>query len=187
MARTVTPALFFEQAMATLAGPGLPALRIGRLCAALGVTSGSFYHHFGSWEGFVRAFLDHWAREESDRVVEMVARRPDPDERVVLLKHLALALPHGAETAIRRWAGTDPTVAAAQERVDEGRRRTLREVLAPVVGDTLAPTLGEVGMSILVGHQQLHGHGPPVDLAAQLDQFELLVRTHAGAPVSGGG
>lgn len=185
MARTVTPALFFEQAMTTLAGPGLPALRIGRLCTALGVTSGSFYHHFGSWEGFVRAFLDHWAREESDRVEGMVARC-DPDERVVLLKHLALALPHEAETAIRRWAGTDAVVAAAQVRVDEGRRRTLRAVLAPVVGEALAPTLGEVGMSILVGHQQLHGHGPPVDLAAQLDQFELLVRTHAGAPVSGG-
>ena len=186
MARTVTPALFFEAAMTTLAGPGLPALRIGRLCAALGVTSGSFYHHFGSWEGFVRALLDHWAREESERVVAMVAERSDPDERVVLLKHLALALPHDAETAIRRWAGTDTVVAEAQERVDEGRRRTLRQVLAPVVGEALAVTLSEVGMSILVGHQQLHGHGPVVDLGPQLDQFELLVRTHAGTPVSGG-
>lgn len=180
MARSATPEMFFDQAMRTLAGPGLPALRIGRLCAAVGVTSGSFYHHFGNWDGFVAALLEHWAIEEVDRIVALVAGRPDPFERVELLKRLALTLPHEAETAIRRWAGTDPVVAAAQARVDDGRRAALREILAPVVPDAARrATLAEVGMSILVGHQQLHGGGPAVDLSDQLDQFELLVRAHA--------
>ena len=180
MAHSVTPGMFFDQAMRTLAGPGLPALRIGRLCAAVGVTSGSFYHHFGNWDGFVAALLEHWTTEEVDRIVAMVSARPDPVERVELLKRLALTLPHGAETAIRRWAGTDAVVAAAQARVDERRRHALREILAPLVGDpTVGATLAEVGMSILVGHQQLHGTGPAVDLDVQLDQYELLVRAHA--------
>ena len=180
MARTATPETFFAAAMRLLAGPGLPALRIGRLCHEVGVTSGSFYHHFGSWDGFVAALLEHWATEEVDRPLELVRRVEDPVERVTLLKGLALTIPHEAETAIRRWAGTDEAVAAAQQRVDDGRREAVREVIAPLLDDpTLTATLAEVGLSLLVGHQQLHHGGPAVDLAAQLDQFELLVRTHS--------
>jgi AcrR family transcriptional regulator len=180
MARTASPADFFGAAMCLLAGPGLPALRIGRLCREVGVTSGSFYHHFGNWDGFVAALLDHWATEEVDRLLELVRREQDPMERVELLKGLALTVPHDAETAIRRWAGTDEVVAAAQQRVDDRRREAVREVLTPLIADAqLTATLAEVGLSLLVGHQQLHGGGPAVDLAAQLDQFALLVRSHA--------
>jgi AcrR family transcriptional regulator len=185
MARSATPETYFDAAMRLLAGPGLPTLRIGRLCREVGVTSGSFYHHFGSWDGFVAALLEHWAAEEVDRPLELVRRAEveDPGERVTLLKGLALTIPHAAETAIRRWAGSDPAVAAAQQRVDDGRRAAVREVIAPLVGDeTLTATLAEVGLSLLVGHQQLHHAGPPVDLAAQLDLFEVLVRSHARWP-----
>ena len=183
MTRSVTRGTFFDQAMRTLAGPGLPALRIGRLCAAVGVTSGSFYHHFGSWDGFVAALLEHWTTEEVDRIAAMVSARPDPVERVEMLKRLALTVPHDAETAIRRWAGTDPVVAAAQRQVDERRRRTLRDVLGGLIADEdLCATLAEVGMSILVGHQQLHRTGPGPDLDLQFDQYEILVRRHALEP-----
>ena len=185
MARSATPETFFAAAMRLLAGPGLPSLRIGRLCREVGVTSGSFYHHFGSWDGFVVALLEHWAAEEVDRPLELVRRAEvqDPGERVTLLKGLALTIPHDAETAIRRWAGSDAAVAAAQQRVDDGRRAAVREVIAPLIDDeTLTATLAEVGLSLLVGHQQLHHAGPPVDLAAQLDLFEVLVRHHAHRP-----
>ena len=134
MARSASPESFFDAAMRLLAGPGLPALRIGRLCREVGVTSGSFYHHFGNWDGFVAALLDHWATEEVDRLLDLVRREQDPLERVELLKGLALTVPHDAETAIRRWAGTDEVVAAAQQRVDDRRRDAVREVLAPVIG-----------------------------------------------------
>ncbi|GAA4851032.1 TetR/AcrR family transcriptional regulator [Actinomycetospora corticicola] len=180
MSRTASPETYYDAAMRLLAGPGLPALRIGRLCREVGVTSGSFYHHFGSWDGFVAGLLEHWAEEEVHRLIELVRREPDPVGRVELMKRLALTVPHDAETAIRRWAGTDEVVAAAQQRVDDRRREALREVLAPLIDDGgLTATLAEVALSLLVGHQQLHHSGPPVDLAAQLDQFEVLVRAHA--------
>ncbi|WP_018330869.1 TetR/AcrR family transcriptional regulator [Actinomycetospora chiangmaiensis] len=182
MSRTASPETYFAAAMRLLAGPGLPALRIGRLCREVGVTSGSFYHHFGNWDGFVAGLLEHWTQEEVHRLVELVRRESDPVERVELMKRLALTVPHEAETAIRRWAGTDEVVAAAQQRVDDLRRDALREVLAPLIADEeLTATLAEVALSVLVGHQQLHHSGPPVDLAAQLDQFEVLVRGHATA------
>ncbi|MCD2189503.1 MULTISPECIES: TetR/AcrR family transcriptional regulator [Actinomycetospora] len=182
MSRTASPETYFAAAMRLLAGPGLPALRIGRLCREVGVTSGSFYHHFGNWDGFVAALLEHWSQEEVDRIVELVRREPDPVGRVELMKRLALTVPHAAETAIRRWAGTDELVAAAQQRVDDRRREALREVLGPLLDDdALTATLAEVALSLLVGHQQLHHSGPSVGLGAQLDQFEILVRSHATA------
>lgn len=178
MARTATPEDFFAAAFRLLAEPGLPALRIGRLCREVGVTSGSFYHHFGGWDGFVAALLEHWSREEVDRIVELVRREDDVVERVELLKGLALTVPHDAERAIRRWAGTDTVVADAQRRVDERRRDALGEVLAPLINDDrLTATLADVGLSVMIGHQQLAAEGT-ADLAALLDQFALLVELH---------
>ena len=79
---TATPRSYFDEALRVLAREGRNGLRIGRLCAALGVTSGSFYHHFGGWDGFVAALLEHWEREEVGRIVELVNARDDPLERV---------------------------------------------------------------------------------------------------------
>ncbi|GAA4940691.1 TetR family transcriptional regulator [Actinomycetospora succinea] len=177
---TATRQAYFDQALRVLAREGRNGLRIGKLCAAVGVTSGSFYHHFGSWEGFVAALLEHWEREEVGRLVEMVnATSDDPVERVTLMKHLALTIPHEAETAIRAWATVDPTVEAAQRAVDRGRVQALADVLAPVVADVRArERLAALGIAVLAGHQQIAG---VVDapLAALLDEFEVAVRAHA--------
>lgn len=176
---TATPQAYFDQALRLLAREGRNGLRIGRLCAGLGVTSGSFYHHFGSWEGFVAALLEHWEREEVGRIVELVNASDDPGERITRMKHLALTVPHEAETAIRAWATVDPTVEAAQRAVDRGRLRALSDVLAPVVVDAeRRERLAALGVAVLAGHQQIAGV-TGVDLAALLEEFETLVRMHA--------
>lgn len=176
---TATPQAYVEQALRLLAHEGRNGLRIGRLCAALGVTSGSFYHHFGSWEGFVAALLEHWEREEVGRIVELVNASDDPVERVLRMKYLALTVPHEAETAIRAWATVDETVAVAQRAVDRGRLRALDDVLAPVVADVAErERLAALGVAVLAGHQQIAGV-TGVDLASLLEEFELAVRAHS--------
>lgn len=176
---TATPQAYFDQALRLLAREGRNGLRIGRLCAALGVTSGSFYHHFGSWEGFVSALLEHWEREEVGRIVELVNDSADPVERVTRMKYLALTVPHEAETAIRAWATVDPTVEAAQRAVDRGRLRALADVLTPVVADAdQRERLAALGVAVLAGHQQIAGV-TGVELSALLEEFEAVVRAHA--------
>jgi AcrR family transcriptional regulator len=177
---TATRQAYFDQALRLLARDGRNGLRIGTLCTAVGVTSGSFYHHFGSWEGFVAALLEHWEREEVGRLVEMVnATSDDPLERVTLLKHLALTIPHEAETAIRAWATVDATVGAAQRAVDRGRVSALADVLAPVVPDEGArERLAALGIAVLAGHQQIAGV-VDVDLSGLLDEYEVAVRAYA--------
>jgi len=176
---TATPQSYFDEALRVLAREGRNGLRIGRLCAALGVTSGSFYHHFGSWEGFVAALLEHWEREEVGRIVELVNASDDPVERVARMKYLALTVPHEAETAIRAWATVDPTVEAAQRAVDRGRLRALADVLAPVIDDPAQrERLAALGLAVLAGHQQVAGV-TGADLSSLLDEFDLLVRAHS--------
>jgi AcrR family transcriptional regulator len=173
---------YFAAALDLLAQAGHGAVRIGALCRGLGVTTGSFYHYFGSFDGFVDELLSSWEREKAQRIFEQALSLSDPTERVRVLKERALTLPHEAEAAIRGWAHVNPAVALVQHRVDDERVEALRVVLGPVVGEA-APLLASVAVSILVGYQQ---RGTPVDLdelRRALDLFESVVLHHAAIVV----
>jgi AcrR family transcriptional regulator len=46
---------------------GVGAVRVERLAADVGVTKGSFYHHFRDRGALLEEVLDYWAREPSIR------------------------------------------------------------------------------------------------------------------------
>ena len=178
MARIVaTRDAYFAVALDILAADGHGALRIGALCRRLGVTTGSFYHYFGSFDGFVGELLAYWEREKTQRIFADALSVTDVAQRVHVLKDRALSLPHGAETAIRGWSHVNEAVATVQRRVDDERVEAVRVVLVPVVG-TAAGLLASMAVSILVGYQQRR---MPVDLdelRGALDLFETVVLTH---------
>lgn len=180
-----TPEAYFATALALLAEDGYAALRLGALCRRLGVTTGSFYHHFDGWSGFVRGLLDHWEADQTGRLVALTNADRDAHERVRVLKQLAVGLPHAAEAAIRIWSGVDPAVRHAQQRVDALRTAALRDVVAGVVGDdAAADRLAVLGMSILVGWQQTRAPWPAGELQELLTAYEETILQHA--PPSGG-
>lgn len=166
---------FFDAAMRLLAHEGRAGLRLAPLCRAVGVTSGSFYHHFGSWDGFVDALLAHWESTETHRLVEIAEREAATPGRLDVLKHLALTFPHEAEAAIRAWAHGDATVAEVQRRVDGERRRVVATTLTALEPDPeRRERLATLALAVLVGHQQRLG---PVDVGELLALFdELLAR-----------
>ena len=45
---------------------GVAAVRVERLAGDVGVTKGSFYHHFRDRGALLDALLDYWAREMTD-------------------------------------------------------------------------------------------------------------------------
>ncbi|ALE79138.1 hypothetical protein WY02_12605 [Pseudonocardia sp. AL041005-10] len=110
--RQIAAEQYYDAAMSILAREGAAGLKIGPLCRSLGVTSGSFYHHFGGWAGFVRGLLRYWEAEQTDRIVELARATADPVERIDVVKQLTVALRHDAEAAIRAWAQIDPRSAA---------------------------------------------------------------------------
>jgi AcrR family transcriptional regulator len=167
--------------MAILAADGAAGLKIGTLCRTLGVTSGSFYHHFEGWPGFVHSLLEYWEAEQTQRIARLAQANPEPFGRVELLKQLATGLPHDAEAAIRAWATLDPEVDKAQRRVDTERQAVVKGVVAGIVEDPdAAAKLAELGMAILVGFQQL-GRPPESErLAFLFQEYQRLIIRYAG-------
>ena len=113
----LTPAHYFEAALDVIAGDGVEAVTIARLCERLGVTIGSFYHHFKGSTQFLQAFYGWWEAEHAFRLADRARQEPDPVARLALLKRLSAGLPHRAEAAIRCWSRSHPDAAAAQARV----------------------------------------------------------------------
>ncbi|MDN5915175.1 MAG: TetR/AcrR family transcriptional regulator [Pseudonocardia sp.] len=184
--RQVAAEQYFDAAMAILARDGAAGLKIGPLCRALGVTSGSFYHHFGGWAGFVRALLQYWEAEQTSRVVAMARATTDPVERIEVLKRLTVELPHDAEAALRAWSSMDPEVARSQRRVDAQRRIAVEQILVAVVPDhDVAARLAILGLSILAGFQQTCAPRDPALLRELLGDYQVLIMQHSAAGLSG--
>ncbi|MCB0219047.1 MAG: TetR/AcrR family transcriptional regulator [Chrysiogenetes bacterium] len=118
-------------AIELVAAEGESGVRIDRLCRDLGVTKGSFYHHFGSRQDLIDAVADYWSREQPLAVIaDLRASKAGPFERLVALTRVYADLDIGArDHAMRAWATSDPTIAAAVESADGAILKFLDEVL----------------------------------------------------------
>lgn len=173
---------YFASAMDLLATEGVGRLKIAILCKRLKVTTGSFYGYFGSFDGFVGEFLEHWEERATTRIERLVSESDDSLERVLVIKQLAATVPHEAEAAIRGWAHTNAAVDVAQKRVDEHRTRVLSEVLASVVPDrSEAERLAIMGITLLVGLQQLRSPVTQADFDLVFDGYEQVVLARIAA------
>lgn len=181
MRASVSKEQYFEGAFEQLAEVGFTGLNINSMCKALGVTSGSFYHHFGSWQGFVDAFLVYWEQRQEKILREMSFGQTGAEEDLKSLRKLTLGLHHGAEAAIRAWAMNDDAVRAVQKRVDRARRKTLSKSIERLIGEkSTAKSIATAGAAMLIGYQQMVASGEQASLEQILDELNLLVRARLG-------
>ncbi|TCJ96792.1 TetR/AcrR family transcriptional regulator [Nocardia alba] len=181
MSRVVTKEQYFDTAVVVLAEFGFKGLNIGVLCRRLGVTSGSFYHHFGSWQGFVDTLLEHWENRQMVELRALDVGHGDADADVRAMSVLASGLEHGAEAALRAWAANDESVHVTVKRVDESRRRTVHRVVDGVVDDAeTATVVTEFGMAMIIGYQQLAAAGESTELDHLLAEYARLIYSHRG-------
>jgi AcrR family transcriptional regulator len=147
---------YYEAGLELLAEGGHGRLTIAALCERLGVTKGSFYHHFGDMAEYVGLLLDHWEAEHATRLIARSESVTDPKERFDLLQGIAVGLPHGAEAAIRAWSWNSKVVAAAQDRVDRARLVHLtRAGVDAGLDPARAKRMAKISLSVLVGMQLL--------------------------------
>jgi AcrR family transcriptional regulator len=181
---------YFRAAMQILAADGAGALKIGVLCRSLGVTTGSFYHHFGSLRTFIELLLVHWEQEQTETYAELAAAAEEPDEGFEVLKQAVIGLPHRAEAGIRAWSHLDPQVSEAQARVDQKRREAIQQVLRQMIRDPeRVEGLVLVGLTLLTGFQQ-GGNADSVDeITALVEEYEFLIQCSADVrpPLTAGG
>ncbi|MFI2031118.1 TetR family transcriptional regulator [Streptomyces buecherae] len=139
---------WLEAGLAALAADGAGAVTIDRLCGDLGLTKGSFYHHFKGITGFRTELLAHFEAESTTRFIEAVEGVSGPaGAKFARLLDLALADEGdrpGLEVAVRAWALGDAEARAAQRRIDERRIAYLHELLtesaAPDAATDACPT-----------------------------------------------
>ncbi|HEY2215835.1 MAG TPA: TetR/AcrR family transcriptional regulator [Acidimicrobiales bacterium] len=149
-------AAYFDAAFKLLAEHGPDDMTIAALCRELGVTKGSFYHHFRDISEFVDALLAHWASEHATKLIALSESVDDIEERFELLQGIAIGLPHGAEAAIRAWSWSNPRVAAVQREVDAARLRHLTEAsIATGLDPGRSALMAKISVSVLIGIQQL--------------------------------
>lgn len=193
----VSRAEWLEAGLELLADEGAPAVTIERLTGALGVTKGSYYHHFKGAAGYKAALLEYFEARYTTRLIDTVEGATETDrptaagrstERAVevgegaaaeaKLQHLmrlVLADPDSAqlEIAIRAWALQDPEVRAAQERVDAARTAYLKKLCRGLDADVDPDRFAQLLYVILIGAEQVL---PPIDKRDLRKIYDLVLR-----------
>lgn len=178
---------YYAVAMTLLAQCSYESLTIAALCDDLGVSKGSFYHHFGGWPGFVTGLLQSWERESALEIKEAADRIDAVGTKYRLLANLIDTIPHDAEAALRVWSNTDPTVKSAVDRVDGIREALVTEFFALTVARADAALLAEMYLSALIGQQFAHRPADPRRMRKLLKQMTKMTEACYGPEVFGGG
>jgi len=97
---------------------GVRAVKLTALTQALGVTTGSFYHHFSDTQAFLDALADHWGETQPAQTLPAISSGP-PLERLAALEALHRANDmERLDRAMRVWAYDDPRAQAAVRKAD---------------------------------------------------------------------
>jgi AcrR family transcriptional regulator len=167
---------WLEAGLDVLATGGVDALTIDRLAQGLGVTKGSFYHHFKTQADYRDALLAFW---ESWGMEYVLPARLTASEALTSLDQIVDSSPvgtHGKDPgmAIRFWATRDPTVRAFVERVDARRLEYVEGLLTIIIGDReKASLLSRMLYALILGCAHTL---PPAEHGVMLDFYEEYKR-----------
>jgi AcrR family transcriptional regulator len=123
---------WLEAALEVLACKGQAKLQVVYLAAQLGVTKGSFYHHFENLDDFIRSLTAYWSEVFTEWVKQEVSVSGlDASGRLLLL--MKQIERHGLDrydVAFRSWAAQDSSIAAEVRKVDRSRRQFVEALFA---------------------------------------------------------
>lgn len=166
---------WFDAGLKALGKFGLTGLTIERLTGDLGVTKGSFYHHFQNVEDFQGQLIAYWG----DQYLSTQSSLPDtPDELRSLLDTImeegfgSITEP---EMAIRVWAQQDSMVRSIVEQVDAVRQEFVFKVFRSFVeSDRAARMMTDMLSVMLVGSMMVLPRMSPERVTQLYREFKRL-------------
>lgn len=168
---------WLEQGLIALHESGVDALTIDLMCQRLGVTKGSFYHHFANRTDFLRALLGHWEEQYTSQFIAYAEKGATPLEKIRRLTSLIVDVDGSTdvEATIRLWAFHEPMAREVVERVDRRRIDYVRDLNLQLTGNLAhAETVARISYAILVGSQYIMPPFNRDDLAAMYAMLEHL-------------
>jgi AcrR family transcriptional regulator len=153
---------WLETGLTALADDGPNGLRIDRLCRRLGVSKGSFHHHFAGTGDFKKALLAAYEARVVKALEQAIEQTATATPKAALAGLTAAITSQQSfyrpdlEVAMRAWAFSDREVRAVQERVDLRRLESLRGIWSNILDDpaavqaaALVPYLVGIGASLV--------------------------------------
>ena len=182
---------WLQHGLSILSSESVSALTIERLTTDLGVTKGSFYHHFGGWPSYKTALLQQFEQQDTLDVIHHLAGYSDPAQKLRALFDLLTIVaiyaandPWDVEIAMRGWAATDPEVRAMIERIDSLRVAFVAEICSEITGDSEQGLLmAHHGYVILLGAVLIQPMLPMARLRQIYDEFLRLYAIPGGSDV----
>ncbi len=170
-------------ALRAVARGGVQAVRVEVLAKELGVTKGSFYHHFSKRQALLDRMIAYWQRIATQEVIEQTnAGTDDAHERLLNLALFVFAEHPDAdniEGAVREWAASAEGVAKVVAEVDRQRIGYVTELLqAAGVPTEQATHRAHLMYRALIGEYTWRRHGgASLSEEALRDMVALLVQT----------
>ncbi|HSF82850.1 MAG TPA: helix-turn-helix domain-containing protein [Anaerolineales bacterium] len=126
---------WLEIGLQALGQSGLEALTIDGLATRIGLTKGSFYHHFESMQDYEQQLLAHWANQYLSTSASLPV---EPHERLILLDSLmenTFGPITEPEISIRTWAQQNDQVRPYVEQVDAFRRQLILDIFSSLLSE----------------------------------------------------
>ncbi|WP_344103642.1 TetR/AcrR family transcriptional regulator [Myceligenerans crystallogenes] len=167
---------WLDEGLAMLAETGISGVTIDALSRRLGLTKGSFYHHFKGLHGYRADLLQHFEKRESQAFIDLVEALPVDDGAGKLRALIEAAVADEAsvnlEPRVRIWASHDDLARACIERVDAQRVEYLRRQCRAITDSELADQTGTMIYLVGIGS----GHiVPPLPVGEQVRLCERLI------------
>lgn len=142
---------WLEAGLTVLGQDGIDGLTIDRLTSLLGVTKGSFYHHFKNQQVYRKELLATW-ETDTIHIVQAIPPKTGPADAITAILASLRVRDPAAEIAIRAWATQDAQASTIVARVDRYRIEVLQAILGAAAHDQgIGDQRGLMLYTILVG------------------------------------
>jgi len=114
---------------------GAAGLKIDYLTQRLGVTKGSFYHHFTNIQDYKESLLTFYEEAGTLKIIEIAEQQTTPQEKLESILDATLEGPFPLEIAVRAWALQDEQAGEYQKRIDQRRITYMKDIYLEMTGD----------------------------------------------------